>query len=209
MTTELTLRQELVLALGDEEIRQAAQGSFTSQRFGERLADLVMPLVVEVYQMWTDQIADSNLLHQRLQEEIARANRAEAVTAHCTAVIADLNAAEARIAELERGNKVALAGIKIEEQRADTAEAHRDACIVGEAAWKLQAERAEVHSAQVAGERHRAEARIAAALAILRDESANNRHEAIRALTEGTPSSSPIPDEDDLYGSPGSRGSDS
>lgn len=44
----IDLRQRIVLALGDEEIRQAAMGPptcLTSHRFGERLADRIMPLL--------------------------------------------------------------------------------------------------------------------------------------------------------------------
>lgn len=81
MKTDLTLRQELVLLLGDEEIKNAAKGppqAFTSQQFGERLADRVLPLLTEVYQLWTDELERGNHLHARLQEEIARATRAEA-----------------------------------------------------------------------------------------------------------------------------------
>lgn len=39
--------------------------------------DAIHAEYVEAMQLWTDQIADSNNLHQRLLEEIARATRAE------------------------------------------------------------------------------------------------------------------------------------
>lgn len=96
------------------------------------------------------------------QDRMEADQRTEAAEAGAKEILRLHIAAEARIGELERGNKVALAGIKIEEKRAEAAEAERDDFKQDSLAhltmW--QNKHAELQSAK---------ARIAAALAILHD----------------------------------------
>lgn len=99
----IDLRQRIVLALGDEEIRQAAMGPptcLTSRRFGERLADRIMPLLAaEVERLTAEKQAerDGHEQARRAADHWAtRAETAEAQVAHLSGRLLAFEAVETR-----------------------------------------------------------------------------------------------------------------